>query len=273
MGLKMGQDSRPENGAPTAPDLSGNILGGVGLSHLTVYEDRPAPDGTFSGCAHVHAVTEEGYFVVAGAGRLELHDADNGFRSAALSPGTFVQFGPGTLHRVVSADPDDPTKPGGLQVVVVMGNAGLAERGDARIYFGADVDRDPSEYARLASLPKVDGRLGALDRRDASTTGYLELMALLDRDKAAYRKELARFVDGHFEAMAAKRHEFEGVVRSGPAASAQAALDRVDALPSPAPVPAAAMMPSGFDETPLLGMCGTLQPVHSLQPVENSVTP
>jgi hypothetical protein len=33
--------------------------------HLTVYDQSPAADGCHSGCAHVHAVTDEAYFVLA----------------------------------------------------------------------------------------------------------------------------------------------------------------------------------------------------------------
>ncbi len=251
----------------SAAAMSGNLLGGVGVSHLTVYEDRPAPDGTLSGCAHVHAITEEAYFVVAGAGRLELHDVDNGFRSVPLKPGAFVQFSPGTLHRVVSAAEDDPAKPGGLEVVVVMGNAGLAERGDARIYFGAAADEDPDLYARLAGLPGAKGRAGALERRDASCRAYMDLMALRERDEAAYRDELARFVDRHFTAAAAKRSEFEAIVRAGPLTAAETALARIAALPGAARDPEAVTMPSRNDAPPVLGMCGTLRPVEGLSAV------
>lgn len=250
-----------------AADLSGNVLGGVGVTHLTVYQDRPAPDGTYSGCAHVHSITEEAYFVVAGTGRLELHDVDNGFRAVPLQPGAFVQFSPGTVHRVVSADPDDPSRPGGLEVVVVMGNAGLAERGDARIYFGAEADLDPDLYARLAGLPKEHGRSGALDRRDASCEAYMNLLVLHENDEAAYRDELARFVDRHYTAMVAKRGEFETIVRAGPLAAAETALARVATLPNAAAGPGAATMPAEPDKMPLLGMCGMLRPVEGLSPV------
>ena len=37
------------------------LIAGIGLTHLTVYDQRVAPDGLHSGCAHVHAVTDEAY--------------------------------------------------------------------------------------------------------------------------------------------------------------------------------------------------------------------
>src|SRR5512137_1206054 len=63
------------------------LISGIGLTHLTVYDQRPAPDGRMSGSPHVHAVTDEGYYVMSGSGRVELHDLANGFRSVELAPG------------------------------------------------------------------------------------------------------------------------------------------------------------------------------------------
>eukprot|EP01034_Spumella_vulgaris_P017876 gene17876-22812_t len=97
--------------------MSKGLLAGIGLTRLRVYEQRPAPDGTFSGCAHVHAYTDEAYYVVAGHGAIELHDVERGFRRVALQPGDFVQFAPGTLHRSVSES--------GLDVLALMSNSGL----------------------------------------------------------------------------------------------------------------------------------------------------
>jgi mannose-6-phosphate isomerase-like protein (cupin superfamily) len=234
-----------------------DVLGGVGLTFLKVYEDRPAPDGLHSGCAHVHAITDEAYFVVAGEGYLELHDLANGFRRAPLSPGAFVQFSPGTVHRVVSTD--------GLEVMVTMGNAGLPERGDARIYFGPEVDADPEEYKRLAALPKTKGREGALERRDASVTGYTKLMDLMVSDEAAYRAEIARFVEHHFAAMAAIRDDLSAVVEAGPVRWAQQARDRIEALPK-GPAGPKTLVTEPVSE-PVLGMCGILRPVSGLHPL------
>ena len=122
--------------------MSGGLLAGIGLTRLRVYDQRPAPGGTLSGCAHVHAHTDEAYYVVAGRGALELHDVERGFRRVPLQAGDFVQFGPGTLHRSVSES--------GLDILALMSNAGLAERGDARIYFGPAVDADPLLFSLLS---------------------------------------------------------------------------------------------------------------------------
>ena len=39
--------------------MQNNLIAGIGLTHLTVYDQSPAPDGCHSGCPHVHAVTYE----------------------------------------------------------------------------------------------------------------------------------------------------------------------------------------------------------------------
>ena len=238
----------------------GGLLAGIGISHMSVYEDRPAPDGLNSGCGHVHAITDEAYFCVAGEGFLELHDLDHGYRPVPLSPGSYVQFSPGTLHRVVST--------GGLQVVVIMGNAGLAERGDARIYFGPEVDDDPDRYSELAALPKVKGRPGALERRDASVSAYVKLMALKDSDHRVYLAELNRFVDCHFSAAAEKRETFETVVQAGPVAWAETALARVRSVPAQTLAPQAFGQSATSSDEPILGMCGLLRPVETLTEID-----
>lgn len=228
------------------------LIGGIGITHLTVYDQRPAPDGLHSGCAHVHAVTDEAYFVLSGTGALELHDVEHGFRSVPLAPGRFLQFAPGTVHRAVNG--------GGLAVLTIMGNAGLAERGDARIWFGAEVDADPALYRALWELPARKGLEGALERRDRSVAAYMRLLALWKQDRDAYRAELKRFVAVHAKAMEPMRARFQDVVSHGPAAWLQSALARIDGLPSLATAPEATVIaPEGGEAK--LGMCGLLRPL------------
>jgi len=225
---------------PSSQHRTGPFIAGVGLTHLSVYEQRPAPDGLSSGCAHVHALTDEAYYVVAGEGAIELHDAEQGFRSVPLARGDFVQFPPGTLHRSVSTR--------SLEVLALMGNAGLAERGDARLYFGAQVDADPAEYQRLKALPQQGGLDGALERRDASVRAYLQLLQLWRDDRAAYFAELSRFVELHRRDIAARRDEF--APSSG----------------TPTPLGASAAVRHGQLQSSF-GMCGVLRQFHAADPV------
>jgi mannose-6-phosphate isomerase-like protein (cupin superfamily) len=234
-----------------------DLISGIGLTHLEVYDQRPAPDGLMSGSPHVHAVTDEGYYVLSGSGRVELHDLKDGFRSVDLLPGRYLQFPPGVLHRLVSTNH--------LVLLVVMGNAGLAEQGDARIYFGRAVDDDPAEYARLVGLAKAKGLEGALERRDAAIRAYVGLLDLWAKDRKAYYRELERFVGVHLKAAAGLREGFSKAVESGPVAWGERFRRRLEDLPSIREElsPVLCLPP---DRT-TLGMCGVLRPVTRLEAV------
>lgn len=231
------------------------LIGGIGLTEVHVYHQRPAPDDLHSGCPHLHAVTDEGYFVLQGTGRVEFHDLDNGLRVLDLKPGDYVHFPPLVMHRLISD--------GELVILGMMGNAGLAERGEARIYFGPDVDADADRFAELVSLPKRHGLDGALDRRDAAVRGYLPLMELWEHDKPAYFTELRRFIETHCAAMAEKVEEFQAQVDGGPLAWGEATRRRLETLPEvPATTTEVHLSRRGAEEA--LGMCGVLRPILKL---------
>ncbi|MDQ3146190.1 MAG: cupin domain-containing protein, partial [Actinomycetota bacterium] len=118
--------------------------GAVGLSHLRVY-DSVAPDGLAGGTPHLHTVCTEAYAVVAGAGAVHTLTT-RGFREVPLEPGAVVWFTPGTIHRLVNG--------GGLEILVLMQNAGLPEAGDMVITFAPEVMADPGRYAEAAGLPE-----------------------------------------------------------------------------------------------------------------------
>ena len=237
--------------------MAEDLISGIGLTQLTVYDQRAAPDGLMSGSPHVHAVTDEGYYVLSGKGRVELHDLKDGFRSVDLLPGRYLQFPPGTLHRLVNTDH--------LVILVVMGNAGLAEHGDARIYFGKTVDDDPEEFARLTGLAKAKGLEGALDRRDAAVRAYQGLLDLWARDRQAYFRELDRFIGVHMKAAAGLRPAFADAVEAGPVAWGRLFQDRVEGLPAKSGEGRPILhIPS--DKT-TLGMCGILRPVTAFEAV------
>ncbi len=237
--------------------MAEGIIGGVGLTHLKVYDQRPGPDDANAGCAHIHALTDEAYFGIAGEGAIELHDVELGFRVVPIVKGTFVQFEAGTLHRSVSSD--------GLEVMALMGNGGLAERGDARIYFGQEVDGDPKEFERLKDLAK-DGLEGALKRRDASTLAYQHLLHLWESDKPAYRLELKRFLGVHQSAIVDRQETFRHVIERGPVKAGEIALNRCAGLAQTGPslCPEISVAHVGA-KTPTLGMCGLLRQVTDLE--------
>jgi mannose-6-phosphate isomerase-like protein (cupin superfamily) len=230
------------------------IIGGIGLTHLTVYTQRPAPDGVNSGSPHVHAVTDEAYYILSGTGEAELHDPKLRFVSVPLEQNMLLQFPPGVLHRIVSTNK--------LVILAIMGSGGLAERGDARIYFGKSVDDDPKEYARLMALPKEKGLEGALDRRDDAVKAYQGLLKLWETDKDAYFKELARFNGVHLKNASALKSVFNPQVDSMNEWG-MLAKKRTEALPNVFTPSEGALYVNNGKES--LGMCGILQPVTDLK--------
>lgn len=232
------------------------LIGGIGLTEVHVYAQRPAPDGRFSGCPHVHAVTDEGYFVLQGTGEVEFHDLINGFRRLPLEPGQYVHFPPMVMHRLISD--------GELIILGMMGNAGLAERGEARIYFGPDVDAHPAKFAQLVSLPKQLGLEGALQRRDAAVQAYQQLMQLWQRDRNAYFAELKRFIDLHSYEMHKIASTLLSQVQAGPMAWAEITTARIHALPARSnAAPQVQLNRRGAESA--FGMCGVLRPMLKLE--------
>lgn len=232
------------------------LIGGIGLTEVHVYAQRRAPDGKFSGCPHVHAVTDEGYFVLQGSGSVEFHDAVHGFRVLDLHPGDYVHFPPLIMHRLISD--------GELVVLGMMGNAGLAERGEARIYFGPEVDADPSRFQELLTLPKRKNLEGALERRDAAVSAYQILMNLWNTDRESYFAELNRFFALHGKAVADQSETFLHHVDAGPLAWARETRRRIEKLPGLAVVPPHVQINCRGSD-PAYGMCGMLRPILKLQ--------
>lgn len=246
----------------SASDTQGTVaplglIGGIGLTEVHVYTQRPAPDGLHTGCPHVHAVTDEGYLVLRGRGAVEFHDLELGYRTLRLEPGQYVHFPPLVMHRLISD--------GDLVILGMMGSAGLAERGEARIYFGADVDRDVARYQALVSLPHRMGIEGALQRRDAAVSAYVGLLGLWREDRPAYFAELRRFFSAHCAAMADRREELRRFVLRGPLAWGAQTLRRLDELPRAAACAVQVQFNRPSDGESALGMCGVLRPICHLQ--------
>jgi hypothetical protein len=147
-----------------------------------------------------------------------------------------------------------------------MGNAGLAERGEARIYFGPEVDTEPARFEELLSLPKRLGLEGALQRRDAAVAAYQNLMRLWQDDRPAYFAELKRFFAIHCQSMEKQAPIFQELVKQGPLAWAQATEHRLEQLPGiPSVIPEVLLSRRGVESA--LGMCGVLRPILSLDPL------
>lgn len=225
--------------------------GGTSLSHLDIYSDA-APDGVCGGSPHLHLVSTEAYLVVSGSGALQTIDAD-GFRETPLAPGAVVWFTPGAIHRAVNH--------GGLQVLVLMSNAGLPEAGDAVMTFPAGVLADAAAYAAAASLGDEPGRAErAARRRDLAVSGF---EALRDAVQAGDRSPLERFHAAAAELVRERAASWAQLVREGPLAQAERSAALVDDIVRGEFSHLAA---ARVHEAPtaegarLFGMCGRIRP-------------
>ncbi|MFD1544168.1 cupin domain-containing protein [Nonomuraea guangzhouensis] len=153
--------------------------GGTSVTRLSVYSGV-CPDGLEGGTPHLHTASTEAYVVIGGSGALQTLDV-HGFRETPLSAGSTVWFTPGTIHRAINR--------GGLEVVVVMQNAGLPEAGDAVMTFPPEVVADAARYREAATLPVGDGVEAAVQRRrDLAVEGFLRLAeSLADGDPGPLR--------------------------------------------------------------------------------------
>jgi len=225
----------------------------VGVTHLRVY-DTLAPDGLVGGSPHLHFVCTELYIVVAGSGSVQTLSAQ-GEREIVLAPGKLVWFTPGTIHRLINN--------GGLEIQIVMQNAGLPEAGDFVLTFPQTTLADPEAYFEAASLsPRgevyTSSEAAARHRRDLAVEGFGELRARIEAEGAqaleTFYRSAARLIQPKLDA-------WRTVWERGPLAAAHATGKQLDALAAgrvdhllesdvfDLPPP---------DEPRRLGVCGTL---------------
>jgi mannose-6-phosphate isomerase-like protein (cupin superfamily) len=196
--------------------------GAIGMSHLRVY-DTEAPDGLAGGTPHLHTLCTEAYAVVAGTGRVQTLTR-TGFQEVPLEPGALVWFTPGTIHRLVNE--------GGLEILVLMQNAGLPEAGDMVITFPTEVVEDPALYAAAATLPADEqtttgSGVAARARRDVAVAAFLDLRRDTDRDGGA---SLERFHRAAAALVRPQLERFTEVWRAGPAAASETTRAQLDAM-------------------------------------------
>jgi len=226
--------------------------GATSVTLLDVYDDV-APDGLRGGSPHMHLASTECYVVIGGRG--ELHTVDpSGARETELREGSVVWFTPGTIHRAVNH--------GDLKVLVLMGNAGLPEAGDAVMTFPADIVADPERYAAAATLPREPEQAtadAAARRRDLAVEGFL---VIRDAARAGDFGPLRDFHAAAARLVQDRADAWTDIVERGPAAQAARSLDITGALArGDAPHLAAAAVsqapqPAGERR---FGMCGRLR--------------
>ncbi|MDQ7876346.1 cupin domain-containing protein [Microbacterium sp. QXD-8] len=233
-------------------DTAPSFPGATSVTLLDVYEDA-GPDGLRGGSPHMHLASTECYVVIGGRGALHTVEP-TGVRETELREGSVVWFTPGTIHRAVNH--------GELKVLVIMGNAGLPEAGDAVMTFPADIVADPERYAAAATLPQesVAVRAAAASlRRDLAVEGFLVI-----RDAAA-AGDFGPLRAFHVAAAALVRERagsWSDIVERGPVAQAAQSLDVTRAIAGGEATHLAGATVLRAAEPPAergFGMCGRLR--------------
>jgi mannose-6-phosphate isomerase-like protein (cupin superfamily) len=210
------------------PEPARLFPGGTAVSLLSVY-DWPGPDGVRGGSAHVHLACSEGYVVVGGRGRLQTLSAD-GYAETVLTPLTVAWFSPGVIHRLIND--------GGLQILVVMQNAGLPEAGDSVLTFPPAQLSGPSAYRAAASLPGDTATAGAAGndddvasaarrRRNLAIEGFIQLR---ERVAEAGAPALDDFYAAAASLVRGKLPAWRDTWQAGPAAAVTRTSDQIGAL-------------------------------------------
>ncbi len=189
---------------------------GIGLSHLRVY-DEPGPDGLITGGAHFHGVCSEIYYVLAGTGHVELLSL-NGYEKVELRPNKVVFFRPGVIHRLVN-----PNK--NLEILLIMQNGGLPERGDFILTFHPEIMADTTRYMAAAKAANISE---ALTRRNKANEGFNDLRDTMQADPAHGREKLRVFYDHARRILLPKVDGFEWVLKSGSLYEAKSSHDAID---------------------------------------------
>lgn len=202
--------------SPLRPVL--RMPGATLVTRLKVY-DTVAPDGQRGGTPHFHFLRTEMYFVLAGSGAVEMIDG-NGFSRIELFPHSALTFSPGTIHRLINPNGD-------LELLVVMQNSGLPERGDNVVCFTTEWLADDGRFAEAMMVNTLED---AYRRRDRGVEGFLQLKVVFQQDREAGRKALKVFYQRAAERTAGLREQWQRIVTGGVLAEVQASLHHLSAL-------------------------------------------
>ena len=194
------------------------LPGAVAMTRLKVY-DSATPDGQRGGTPHIHLVSTELYYVLAGRGAVEMIDG-SGFSRVDIPPFSALAFAPGTIHRLINLD-------GALEILVLMQNSGLPERGDSVACFD---EAFLATDAAFADAMRVETLEEAYRRRDRGVEGFNRLKAVFADDPEQGRAALRRFYVLAAERRASLFSGWDSVIEAGAGAAVRDSLTRLDAL-------------------------------------------
>ena len=184
------------------------------VTRLKVY-DTPGPDGQPGGTPHFHLACTEMYFTLGGSGGVEIID-NNGFKFVELPVHTAFLFSAGTLHRLINR--------GGLEILIVMQNSGLPERGDTVVTVTKAVLADELRYYKAVCAGSLEE---AYLRRDAGVAGFLEIKNAFARSPDEGRAALNELYKQAQRLTRPKHAEWYETVAKGAFSEAQDSLKQI----------------------------------------------
>ena len=188
------------------------------MTRLKVY-DTETPDGQIGGTPHVHLVCTEMYVVLSGSGAVEIIDKD-GFSRIELKQHDSLLFSPGTLHRLINPNRD-------LEILVIMQNSGLPERGDNVVTFCEEYMQTDEAYVAAMQINSLEE---AYQRRNRGVEGFLHLKASFEESLSVGQSELNTFYDYANARTASHQAQWREIVQQGALASAENSLAQLDSL-------------------------------------------
>lgn len=195
-----------------------HMPGATMVTRLKVY-DSVTPDGQRGGTPHVHLLCTEMYFVTAGSGSVEMLDWQ-GYSKTELKLHDALVFSPGTLHRLINPEGD-------LELLIIMQNSGLPERGDNVVTFRNDLLSTDETYQKAM---KVSGFAEAQARRDKGVEGFTALKTAFEQSLETGREALGKFYALAAERTKTLRSNWQDVVENGPLQEAQDSLTQLELL-------------------------------------------
>lgn len=142
----------------------------------------------------------------------------NGYQKIELQPNKVVFFRPGVIHRLVN-----PNK--NLEILLIMQNGGLPERGDFILTFLPEIMGDTNAYMAASRATNITE---ALTRRNAANLGFNDLRDTMLANPNKGQQKLREFYDHARRLLLPKVDGFEWVLKSGSLYEAKSSHDAID---------------------------------------------
>ena len=188
------------------------------ITRLKVY-DTTAPDGQIGGTPHVHLICSEVYVVLAGSGAVEMIDK-HGYSRVELNTHDALLFSPGTIHRLINPNQD-------LEILVIMQNSGLPERGDNVVSFTQEWLTTDEAYTKAMHITKLDE---AYQRRDRGVVGFVELKTAFDHSLERGQAALKQFYEYAHARTTHHHQQWRETVVAGAQSTVVESLHQIDQL-------------------------------------------